>query len=320
MLDSYHYSSKDHTVEHAHGGAGTYSHTGAATHPHMDAATHSHLYGATHGHVTGNAHPHTGVGSTEHNIEKILKHNPHDFSHVYKELDQLRKHDAKHFSADLKSINHDLQKSGLLPHLQIVEDNRYGRHHKAEHGYSVVSDDAQLRGQPGNHTMVSTSHHAPHESKELQNAYHGMRYGHGHYNGWNNSVEAGGGAHGGYDGRSVGGHVPEGARKELVDKALQLAGLPATSEYEAAVNKIVTRESGWNPNITNTWDSNARKGTPSTGLMQTIEPTFQRYALPGYNSNIHDPLSNLVAGIRYAESRYHNRGGLLYVASRNSGY
>ncbi|HEY9717097.1 MAG TPA: transglycosylase SLT domain-containing protein [Trichormus sp.] len=95
-----------------------------------------------------------------------------------------------------------------------------------------------------------------------------------------------------------------------------------TAQNEAAVNKIVQRESGWNPNITNNWDSNARAGHPSTGLMQTIPSTFKQYAIEGYNTNIHDPLSNLVAGIRYAQARYARGGesGVAVVASRSGGY
>ena len=70
------------------------------------------------------------------------------------------------------------------------------------------------------------------------------------------------------------------------------------------MNLIIQHESGWNPNAINKTDSNARAGYPSQGLMQTIPSTFHKYALPGYNSNITDPLSNMVAGIRYAKARY----------------
>jgi SLT domain-containing protein len=56
--------------------------------------------------------------------------------------------------------------------------------------------------------------------------------------------------------------------------------------------------------------------------MQTIPKTFEKFALPGYNTNIHDPLSNLVAGIRYAQHQYghHGMSGVAYVAGRSGGY
>ena len=273
-----------------------------------------------HPHTDAGAYNHSALAHAEHNIQDILHKNPHDFAHVYKELNQLRRSDSKHFQSDLEAINKDLHKKGYLPHLHLVQDDRPGAA-----GFGVVSDDSTLKGQPGNHTMVSTSHRAPRESSALRQAYHSMHDRSGHhtpYQGWGDSVEGGGGAHGGFDKGAVGGHVPTGARKELIDKALELAGLPVNEEYEKAVNKIVTRESGWNPNITNNWDSNARAGHPSTGLMQTIPSTFKEYALKGLDTNIHDPLSNLVAGIRYAQNdpKYRHRGGLLFVASRSGGY
>ena len=63
-------------------------------------------------------------------------------------------------------------------------------------------------------------------------------------------------------------------------------------------------ESGGNPNAINKWDINAQNGTPSKGLMQVIDPTFKSYAYPGYDKNIYDPLSNMLAAIRYTVSRY----------------
>lgn len=259
---------------------------------------------------------------TEQRIESTLRHNPHDFKHVYTEINHYRHEHPKHFHEDLRKINEDLHKHGLLPKMQIVEDDHVGRHNRVHHGYDVIADDPSLKRYPGNSTIVSTSHHTPHESRELRNFYGHMHYQHGHYNGWDQSVTGGHGGDGGFDSHAVGGKVPDGARKELIDKALELAGVPVTAANEAAVNKIVTRESGWNPNITNHWDSNARAGHPSTGLMQTIPGTFHQYALPGYNTNINDPLSNLVAGIRYAQARYARNGlsGVEVVASRPGGY
>jgi SLT domain-containing protein len=54
----------------------------------------------------------------------------------------------------------------------------------------------------------------------------------------------------------------------------------------------------------NRTDSNAARGTPSKGLMQTIGPTFASYALRGYDRDIFDPLSNILAGLRYIKARY----------------
>jgi hypothetical protein len=281
---------------------------GSSSHHHTDS------------HHAGGSHHNNGVEHTVHNIEKILHHNPHDFAHVYHEVDNLRRHDPKHFNKDLDKVNKELHAHKYLPNLQIVQDDHMGKNHKVEHGYDVISKDKNLP--KGNYTVVSTSHHTPKESGAERHAYHSMHYKHGKYNGWNQSAEGGHGGDGGFDNKAVGGRVPEGAKKELIDKALQLAGLQATPSNEAAVNKIVSRESAWNPNITNNWDSNAKAGHPSTGLMQTIPSTFKQYALPGYNSNIHDPLSNLVAGIRYAQARYAKggRSGVEVVASRPGGY
>jgi SLT domain-containing protein len=66
---------------------------------------------------------------------------------------------------------------------------------------------------------------------------------------------------------------------------------------------IIKHESGGNPNAINNWDSNAAKGTPSKGLMQTIDPTFNRWKLAGHD-NIYNPVDNIIAGVRYAIERY----------------
>lgn len=71
-----------------------------------------------------------------------------------------------------------------------------------------------------------------------------------------------------------------------------------------AVELIIHYESSGDPNAINNWDSNAAAGIPSQGLMQDTPPVFQQYAVPGYNTNILDPVSNIVAGVRYARARY----------------
>ncbi|MGH9549242.1 MAG: transglycosylase SLT domain-containing protein, partial [Terriglobales bacterium] len=251
-------------------------------------------------------------------MEHLLRHNAHDFAPVYRELDGLRQRGGTNTDRDLQHINNTMHERGLLRGQQLVQDDRGN-----EHGWGVVAEDKQNKERDGHRdgTMISTSH-APEESAALRHHYSNMHYRRGHYNGWHQSAEGGGGAHGGFDGHAVGGHVPPGARRELIAEALHLAGVLVTEQNISAVNTIVTRESSWNPNNTCTWDSNARAGHPSTGLMQTIPSTFRQYALPGLNNNIHDPLSNLVAGIRYAQARYGRDGisGVERVAGRAGGY
>lgn len=113
------------------------------------------------------------------------------------------------------------------------------------------------------------------------------------------------------DGKAVGGRVPAGDRRDLITKALEIAGKPTTEANISAVNTIVKHESGWKAGIVNNWDSNAAKGIPSQGLMQTIPPTFRSYRdhtgqveAAGYSNTIRDPLANLVAGINYSYARY----------------
>lgn len=91
-------------------------------------------------------------------------------------------------------------------------------------------------------------------------------------------------------------------------RALAKKALKLTNQYsEANLNALLMQmqhESGGNPNAINLWDSNAKAGIPSKGLMQVIDPTFRSNALPGYNTNIYDPLSNMIAAIRYTVGRY----------------
>ncbi|MGP3775209.1 transglycosylase SLT domain-containing protein [Streptomyces sp. SDT5-1] len=70
------------------------------------------------------------------------------------------------------------------------------------------------------------------------------------------------------------------------------------------VMKAIQKESGGKANAINTWDSNARRGTPSKGLLQVIDPTFRAYAGPYRNRSIYDPYANIYAAVNYARHRY----------------
>ncbi len=80
-------------------------------------------------------------------------------------------------------------------------------------------------------------------------------------------------------------------------------GVPADQMNPDDIATIVDRESGGDPNAVNGSDSNAAKGTPSQGLMQTIGPTFDSYKLDGHG-DIKNPVDNIIAGVRYAIARY----------------
>lgn len=115
-------------------------------------------------------------------------------------------------------------------------------------------------------------------------------------------------------GDSVGGSGVERWRNVAI-RALKMTGQYSTANLNALLNQMRTESNG-NPNAVNNWDINAKNGTPSKGLLQVIDPTFRQYAMPGFNSNIFDPLSNILASIRYALSRY----GSLTNAYRGHGY
>lgn len=103
--------------------------------------------------------------------------------------------------------------------------------------------------------------------------------------------------------------------RSLAIKALKMEGQYTPANLNAMLRQIQT-ESGGNPNAVNNWDINAQRGDPSRGLLQTISATFKAYARPGYDKNMVDPLSNMLASIRYAVSRY----GSLLAAYRGVGY
>lgn len=106
-----------------------------------------------------------------------------------------------------------------------------------------------------------------------------------------------------------------GQWRSTVAQALKMEGLYSLANVERTLYQMQT-ESGGNPRAINLWDSNAKKGTPSKGLMQVIDPTFNAYARTGFNKNIYDPLSNILASVRYAVARY----GSLEKAYRGVGY
>ncbi|SEO72323.1 transglycosylase SLT domain-containing protein [Actinacidiphila rubida] len=77
--------------------------------------------------------------------------------------------------------------------------------------------------------------------------------------------------------------------------------IPGT--YDGIYRNIM-RESSGDPNAVNNWDSNAAAGTPSKGLLQVIQPTFDTYHVAGTSNDIMDPVANIVAACNYAAAMY----------------
>ncbi|WDO09963.1 phage tail tape measure protein [Streptomyces murinus] len=124
---------------------------------------------------------------------------------------------------------------------------------------------------------------------------------------------------GGLFGKLFGGGGSKGGVQQWasdVKLVLSMLGAPAS-----ALNAVLTRigiESGGNPNAINLWDSNAKAGHPSQGLMQTIPETFNAYAGPFKSRGITDGLASIYAGVNYAMHRYGK--SWISVMTRPGGY
>ena len=92
-----------------------------------------------------------------------------------------------------------------------------------------------------------------------------------------------------------------GSLSNWINAAIAITGIDASNA--SALYTMAMAESGGNPSAVNLWDSNAAAGTPSIGIMQVIQPTFDAYKLAGFD-DIYDPVSNIIASIRYQMSRY----------------
>lgn len=102
----------------------------------------------------------------------------------------------------------------------------------------------------------------------------------------------------------------------FVSQVLAMLGEPQSAV--GAVLKRIQIESGGNPMAINLWDSNAKAGDPSRGLMQTIGSTFNAYAGPFRSRGIYDPLANIYAGVNYARHAYGSNW--INVMTRPGGY
>jgi uncharacterized protein YukE len=138
------------------------------------------------------------------------------------------------------------------------------------------------------------------------------------------SGSGGGGGGGGGLGSSGGppaGGPPPGNVQAWIDQAIEILrqnGINVGPEDAQRIWQIIQHESGGNPHAINDWDSNAAKGTPSKGLMQCIDPTFDSYKLSGHD-DIWNPVDNICAGVNYALSRYGSLANVPGIKATASG-
>lgn len=126
------------------------------------------------------------------------------------------------------------------------------------------------------------------------------------------------------EGKVGGGNIGEGSgggaagnaqEKAWARAGLAAAGVSVTPGNVALIVARMIQESGGNPHSENTWDSNAKAGHPSRGLMELIPENFEKYHVAGTANNVFDPVANVAAAVRYMLARYHH-----LVGSTGQGY
>lgn len=97
-----------------------------------------------------------------------------------------------------------------------------------------------------------------------------------------------------------------------IEAACAAAGLQYSNGWLNGYVTICNRESSWDPNSVNDYDSNAvgatvADGFPyqcSRGLAQCIPQTFAAYHAAGTSTNIYDPVANIAASMLYVVHVY----------------
>lgn len=81
---------------------------------------------------------------------------------------------------------------------------------------------------------------------------------------------------------------------EVIKHAAKMMNVNLDQNGLNAVLRRINQESGGSETVTNNWDSNAQAGHPSTGLLQYIQPTFDKWKVQGYE-DIHKGFHQLLA-------------------------
>ncbi|MGX5165521.1 tape measure protein [Limosilactobacillus reuteri] len=81
---------------------------------------------------------------------------------------------------------------------------------------------------------------------------------------------------------------------ELVKAAAKLMHVDVSAGDVSHILNVIQHESGGKAGAVNNWDSNAKAGHPSKGILQFVQSTFDNYAMLGH-TNILNPLDQLLA-------------------------
>lgn len=78
----------------------------------------------------------------------------------------------------------------------------------------------------------------------------------------------------------------------LIGKAAKAMHVNLSAGELATIKAVIQHESGGSSSVVNNWDSNAKAGHPSKGLLQFIQSTFNAYAMKGHTNilNAYDQL------------------------------
>lgn len=90
--------------------------------------------------------------------------------------------------------------------------------------------------------------------------------------------------------------------RAALDKYGSQYGIQNVQAWEDAMVRQIETESGGNPGVTNNWDSNAKAGHPSSGLLQFIPSTFNANNITG--GDFMDPDAQIAAVLPYVSRKY----------------
>ncbi|MBZ4030208.1 tape measure protein [Ligilactobacillus salivarius] len=90
----------------------------------------------------------------------------------------------------------------------------------------------------------------------------------------------------------IGGNGP--VSESLIKRAASKMHVNVSAGDIAHILNVIQHESGGNARAINLWDSNAKAGHPSKGILQFIDSTFMHYAMPGHH-DIYKPFDQLLA-------------------------